>query len=271
MKIKSLFFVLTFFALQACNNYSKDENGSFPSQFFGGVTGNGDVIKQQRQVGSYSKISSKGSVDVVLTDGKVGNLTVEAESNLADFVETEVVENELQIKIKKNANINTHKGITVYVAVNELTSIKSSGSGDIIAEKKLSGSTLKISSAGSGDIKMNSLNYNDLTVSISGSGDFSSNNINAEKTKISVAGSGDVDAAGKVNYLIVSIAGSSDVKAGHLVANEVEVSISGSGNAEVNAQKTISASVSGSGNVGYTGSAAVTKFSVSGSGGINKM
>lgn len=257
-KIKFLAFIFPFLAMQACIS-------------LGSYKGNGNVIKQQKSVGDYTQISTNGSIDVILTDGKVGDLTVEAESNLIDLVETDVAGGTLQIKIKDGIGINFYKGIKVYVPVdNRLSLVSTSGSGDVTTEKNLNSPELTVQSSGSGDITLNSIQALNFHAKLSGSGNFSSPSLQCGNADISVAGSGNATLAGKTTALQIKLSGSADLKAPDLVADSVAISIAGSGNATVNAQKTLSASINGSGEIRYTGAATVTKQTVSGSGSITK-
>jgi len=258
IKIKTLLFFFALLALQAC----------FVGQ---GYKGNGNVIKQQIQTSDYTKISALGAVDIILTDGKVGDLSIEAESNLIGLVEAEVNNGELQIKTKDGVNISTDKGIKVYVPVdNRLSFVSAAGSGDITATKDLNSPDFTVQASGSGDIDLGNIQAGNFHIKLMGSGNFSSENLQSGNTDISVSGSGNVALTGKTTGLIIKLNGSSEIKAPNFIADSADVSISGSGDITLNVQKTLSASVSGSGDIHYTGNATVVKQAVSGSGEITK-
>jgi len=54
------------------------------------VKGNGEMTSEKRSTSDYDEISLVGSMDVELISGTEGNLTVEAESNLQEYITTEV-------------------------------------------------------------------------------------------------------------------------------------------------------------------------------------
>jgi hypothetical protein len=78
------------------------------------------------------------------------------------------------------------------------------------------------------------------------------------------AGSGSSSAklAGRVESLKISLAGAGKVDAFDLVADKVEVEVLGSGSADVNAVRTLSLMVIGSGTVRYRGDPKVTNNAI---------
>jgi hypothetical protein len=68
-----------------------------------------------------------------------------------------------------------------------------------------------------------------------------------------------------------STSGSGNVMGYDMTVDNCEIEISGSGNIQITANKEISASTSGSGNVSYKGGAQVRSVSSSGSGKIRKV
>jgi hypothetical protein len=81
-----------------------------------------------------------------------------------------------------------------------------------------------------------------------------------------ISGSGDVKLAGRAESSAVNVSGSGDYEARGLVTVNTLVHVSGSGDASVNVSNSLSASVSGSGDIRYTGGAHNVSASKSGSG-----
>jgi hypothetical protein len=213
------------------------------------IAGDGNVITKNRTVGNFDKLTVSGSFDVELIKGIEGAITIKAESNLMDYIETNVDNGTLKISFKNGLNIRTHKSIQITLAFNDLESVKLSGSGEIISNVPIEGTDLDISLSGSGNLKMNVV-VDNLSSSISGSGNINLNG-NASNFSCSVSGSGNTNA--------------SDLKT--LITN---AKISGSGNVKVHAENEIQAKTSGSGNISYTGNPTIIKANSSGSGSIQK-
>lgn len=223
------------------------------AQWFGSkrVTGNGNVVTKTFNTPEYDGIKVLGSMDVELISGKEGNIKVEAESNVMEYLKIEVKGNRLVIDIKDDVNLNTRKGIKVFVPVEYIDEISLAGSGDIYSDLTLKSSDMKVSLAGSGDIKLKSESQN---------------------LKLSIAGSGDLKMSGRTEFLEANVAGSGDISAYDLKANNVKASIAGSGDVAVFCNGgEMTASIVGSGDLRYKGEASKTKKSVIGSGDITKM
>lgn len=213
------------------------------------VKGKGKVITKDRSTSEYERIYVKGSFDVVLVSGEEGDLSIKGESNVIDHIKTEVIDGTLTISTKKGTNLYTKQAIVITVPIQHIEAVSLSGSGDIISKTTIKEDEFEVSLLGSGDITLD---------------------VEATRLLSSISGSGDIDLKGSTNYLRTSIKGSGDFEANDLSSNITEVSITGSGDVSVNAQEFISAYISGSGDVVYSGNPEREKIEVSGSGDVTK-
>lgn len=214
------------------------------------ISGNGNVTTINRTVGDYDAISCAGSFDYVLVSGTEGQLKIEGEENLLEYVITEVKNGKLIVKTEKGINLKTSMGKTILVTIpfKDINEVSLAGSGDLWTEDTISTTNLEVSLAGSGDMKLN---------------------ITATSVESSLAGSGDIELKGSTTNLEVSIAGSGDYSGFGLNADNTEVSISGSGDAEVVSNLSLKARVAGSGDISYKGNPDKEDTKVSGSGSIS--
>lgn len=215
------------------------------------IKGNGNTVTIERSVGDYDKVALAGWYDVELVDGKEGELTLTGESNLLEYIKTEVKDGKLTIKTKKGANLkpsNWNEGILITVPVEEISAVALSGSGDIVGKTVLKSNSFKTSISGSGDITLE---------------------IEAESVNASMSGSGDINLSGKATDFDVSVSGSGDIRAYDLNADFVEAQVSGSADIKVTANEMLKARVSGSGDISYKGNPKKIDTKSSGSGNIN--
>lgn len=212
------------------------------------IKGNGDVVTKTRDVGSYDGVQLVGSMNVVLISGSEGNLKVEAESNLQEYILTEVKNGKLKISTEKGYSLQPKEDILITVPVESINEVSITGSGDIWTKDVLKSSEMKVQVTGSGDLKLD-LEVKDL--------------------KGMVTGSGDVKLKGKSQNFECTVTGSGDFEAYELQAENVEASVSGSGDIMVNASNSLKASVSGSGDIKYKGNPEKQDFKTHGSGSVS--
>ncbi|MBO6607280.1 head GIN domain-containing protein [Psychroserpens sp.] len=215
------------------------------------IKGNGKMTTETRTTSSYDGIKCAGSFDYILVSGTEGQLTLEGESNLLEYIVTEVKDGKLHVRTKKGKNLSTswNKTIKVTIPVEDISQVSLSGSGDLWNE----GMTLS---------------SNNLDVSLSGSGDVVLD-VNTQSVSGKVSGSGDLTLKGSTNSLRASVAGSGDFHGFNLKSVNTDVSVNGSGDAAVHCSGDLKARVSGSGDIEYRGNPKTKDTKVSGSGSID--
>lgn len=213
------------------------------------IKGNGNMTTITRTTDSYDAIKCAGSMDFILISGTEGNITIEGEENLLEYIITEVKDNVLKVKVKKGKNLKFSKNKTIKITIpfENISKVSLSGSGDLWNKDVINTTNLDVALAGSGNIVLNV-----KTSSIEGS----------------VAGSGDLTLKGSTNNLEAKVAGSGDFHGFELQANNTEVSVAGSGDAEVVSSQSIKARVAGSGDIVYKGNPKKEDTKVAGSGSI---
>lgn len=254
--LKKLLLVATFFGIYTISIAQEYLNDS--------------IITTQPVVQNYSSIRVQGDFEVYLTQGNTESLKIEGPAYIVNDMVTEVTGGELNVKLnrsiwpwkenswyKKNRIEwnnqqwnNRNKKVTIYVTAKNLDGISMSGSGHITFKDGITTGNIRLHVSGSGHIE-GTLQASDITSKISGNG-----NINL---------------AGSAESSSVRISGSGNFSATKLVTSKSKVHISGSGHADVNVNKELTASVSGSAHIGYTGNATSINTSHSGSGRISRM
>lgn len=213
------------------------------------IKGNGNVVTENRTTSDYSGIKCAGSMDYILVAGEEGKITLEGDSNLLEYIITEVKGDNLIIKTKKGVNMSyKNNAVKVIIPFKDINTISLAGSGDLYNKDLVKANKLSVSLAGSGDLKLE---------------------IDTDFVKGAIAGSGDLTLEGNTNTLEARVAGSGDFHGFDLQANDTDVAVAGSGDAKVFSIKTLKARVAGSGDIVYRGNPEVDK-KVAGSGDISK-
>jgi len=210
------------------------------------VIGSDKLVHQTRPVSGVHALDLRGPIDVVLKQGDAGRVTVHTDDNIADLIETPVVDGVLHVNIRTHASFKVKHPIGVTVEVPHLDAIKMQGSGDLNCSQ-FDSDLLEITVIGSGDARFDALHVGTLAVLVQGSGDVSLSG-NAPQQGYVIEGSGDIDAD-------------------ELIGRNVAIRIAGSGDAKLMASETLSVEIAGSGDVSYRGDA-VLKKTVHGSGDI---
>lgn len=212
------------------------------------IKGNGEMVTKTRTTGSYDGVQLVGSMNVELVAGSEGNIRIEAESNLQEYILTEVKNGVLKISTEKEVNLNPTEDIKITVPFESLNEVSLTGSGDIWNKDVIKASDFEVQVTGSGDMMLN-LDVKDLDGRITGSGD--------------------IKLKGRSQNFECRVTGSGDFEAYDLQAANVDAKVSGSGDIMVNAVQSLKASVAGSGDIRYKGNPEKQDFKTFGSGAIS--
>jgi len=181
-----------------------------------------------------------------------------------------------QREIDEFENLDLSGAFTVKVNIGNRTDLKIEGDRNLLKYIKtvVKGNTLEISSKKDLRPKKKIVIYittpelND--VSVSGANDLFINGLKNDEFFVNLSGAGSVYVEGKTDDLQVSISGAANLNAKDLIAENVSVDISGAADAEVYANESLNATVSGVGNVTYYGNPKSINPKVSGVGSIKK-
>lgn len=214
------------------------------------IKGNGNIISEQRNVASASKIKLMGSYIVEVTQGDTTSVRIETDENLLPYLSTSNESDWLVIKSKDHENLAPSDRIKVFITTNKLEGLDLVGSGNVIGKTKFSGGEM-------------------LEMKITGSGDINLE-VNTPKIKSEITGSGNINLAGETKDEEIRIAGHGDYKAENLKAENANVHISGSGDVKIFADIKLVVNIAGSGSVNYRGNPQIEQH-IAGSGNIRQI
>ena len=216
------------------------------------IKGNHVSKSETREASDYTALASGGIMHVEIAYGNNQSIKLEGEENLLPYIETEVKDGMLTIKVKKGYTLKTNQPINVFITMTTITALAQSGSGSITGKDNFSnkGNT-SVAVSGSGSVKVNFTSIGSLSLRMSGSG--------------SINLSGKVDEEADIRQ-----SGSGSANLENLVCKTATIQLSGSGNLRIHADKALTAQISGSGNVYYSGDATVAS-KVAGSGRVRKV
>lgn len=204
------------------------------------VAGSGNIKSESRDHGSFRSISTSGSYNVYITPGSKNDIRVEADDNLLPLIETKVRGNDLEIQTKKGYDIRPTRTINIYVTIDQLEELKSSGNGGFYSKGQLKGDDVRFSFSGSSNTEI----------------DLKANNLD-----VSVSGTSKLNLKGNIPSTKYDISGTADVEALELQSSNTDVNISGTGKLDLVAEKKLNVAVSGMGKIRYKGTPAINQMS----------
>jgi hypothetical protein len=108
-------------------------------------------------------------------------------------------------------------------------------------------------------------------LNLSGAGDIESDGpLQCDNLKCALSGAGNITLSGKARNFEVSLSGAGNLSAEWLETEQCDARVSGVGNCDVNVSKELRATVSGVGNIRYSGNPSTVKEDVTGLGKIQK-
>ena len=220
---------------------------SADGQFRRTVYGNKDVVKRDRNVGSFSGLRVSTGIDVYLKQGDNVSLAVEADENLHEYIITEVKDGVLHVYT--DANIREAEMKRVYVSMKEVNSISTSSAGDVIGETPVKTEDLRLSASSAGDIKLE---------------------VFAKTIEADISSSGDVTLAGEADMLDASLSSAGDLNAFNCKVREADVSVSSAGDADIYVSERLTARASSAGDVNYKGDPKYIDAHSSSAGGVHR-
>jgi hypothetical protein len=229
----------------------------------GGVVNTDSIATIEPHVSNFDQLKIAGPVDIRIVQGPAESLKITAPAAVIDRIFVEVIGGVLKIHNRhdnwsqgekswygdKSVWQKHHYRITAYLTVNELKSISVSGSGTVKIGEGLKAEHFNLRVRGSGSMD---------------------GKIDTKSLVTIISGSGNIRLSGTANYSRLKVSGSGAFLAPGLVTSTSDVHVSGSGDAKINANERITAGISGSGNVGYTGAVKNISSNKSGSGSINR-
>jgi len=210
------------------------------------ITGNKNVITQDRNVSSFHALNVSGGIDVELSQGNEQKLQVEADENLIALIRTEVKDGVLIIY--HNENIRNAKTMKIHLTFQKLDAIKASGGCDIESKQKLSFTTLKTDISGGCDLKLD---------------------CKADNLVCKHSGGCDIELRGEAENGTFNVSGGCDVEASEFILKNCTIEACGGSDVSINVIGELNAQASGASDITYYGKPAKVIKSASGASDIS--
>ena len=210
-----------------------------------------DENAEQREVGSFSGIKVSGGIDVYLSQGNDYALAVSAnEPKYRDNIKTKILNGILFIYYEGGSiSFSGRRNLRVYLSFKTLESIEASGACNVIINKTINTSDLKLKFSGASEMK----------------GTIISSNVS-----LKMSGASTMKIDGKIENLRVEASGASDMKNFGLVADNCIIKLSGASDVKLTVNSTLSVNASGASDVTYKGNPSNKDINVSGASSVTR-
>lgn len=208
MKVIYLFSIaIVAISFTACDfDFDDFEGGS-------GIVGDGNVVKKDREIGSFSKISAATGLDVYVTMGSSESLSIEADENIHEKIMTEIEGNTLKVYIKGGLRKASKKSI--FITADDLEGISASSGANVEVQNPVSATNMVLDASSGSDIEVTELNATTCSVDVSSGADVDVN-------------------AGSAEELTLDISSGSDFNGKNFLVKKCNAELSSSGDATIN-------------------------------------
>lgn len=213
------------------------------------IEGSGNIIKQNKQVDSFTAISAGSAFVVEVKIGSPASVEIEADDNLMKEIQVKVVGNTLRIHTKNGMSI-TNGHLKAYITVPVLNSIESSGAATItVLDEIKNNEKIKLHASGAAKITAR---------------------VDAPFVEAESSGAASINVSGRTKDIAADASGGANVHASDLLSENANAHASGAGNVHVYASVKLIAHASGAANVYHKGGASNVKVDESGAGKVKK-
>ncbi len=210
------------------------------------VDGNGNVVRQDRNVSPFRAIQVGSSFEVSLVQGDKESVVVEADENLMEYIVTEVRGHTLIAGTEKN--LRNYDRLRLIVTFRELDQIDARGAVKIYGDDTLTFEDLSLEASGATEVILD---------------------LEAYSLSLGSSGASHLRLAGRCRTASLESSGASSLRADDLETEEFMLNISGAGEASVFVTKTLDVSVSGASHVKYKGNPQMIRQKTSGASSIS--
>ncbi|MDF1672071.1 MAG: DUF2807 domain-containing protein [Vicingaceae bacterium] len=216
--------------------------------------GSGNDITEFRNITEeVTKIVLEDNIDLIITQGNIASLKIEAGENILPYINTDISDNELKISSDNKCGFlrNYKRAITAYLTLPNVMEVYYVGQGTVLSNNTITGSNFLFETRnGTGSVNLK-VNVTDLSVLLH-------------------TGPSDITISGNSNSAYYYSGGLGWMYFNNLIANNVHVNNGGSGDIVLNATNKLLVELTSTGNIDYYGEPAITLSNTSGKGKLRK-
>lgn len=208
------------------------------------VNVSGEVTRVQVNLKGFTglKVASAFNIFVTFSDTEE-EIIVEANEDIQNLVIVEMIDNNLEIKLKKQTNIRGNATMNVYITTKNINYYLATGASKITLESELIAELAKID--------------------LSGASIFTGQ-INTDILELEAEGASKIDIFGQTGEFKAELSGGSGLLNYDFLVKNITIALSGASNAQLTVSESIKIDASGASSLTYMGDALVTQKHLTG-------
>jgi len=208
------------------------------------VNVSGEVTRVQVNLKGFTglKVASAFNIFVTFSDTEE-EIIVEANEDIQNLVIVEMIDNNLEIKLKKQTNIRGNATMNVYITTKNINYYLATGASKITLESELIAELAKID--------------------LSGASIFTGQ-LNTDILELEAEGASKIDIFGQTGEFKAELSGGSGLLNYDFLVKNITIALSGASNAQLTVSESIKIDASGASSLTYMGDALVTQKHLTG-------
>jgi hypothetical protein len=227
-----LVIVVAVLALSGCN-------GTGP-----GRTTSGNASSKRLDASGVTRLDIAYGFDVRVTLGQPEAVTVTYDDNLADLLDVGVDGRTLRLQLKPHDTISNRPTLRAEVTIRRLEEVRVAGGSTVAVAGPVQNPGLRLVVSGSSRVAAD---------------------LGLDRADVTVSGSSHLELTGTADTVKADGSGASDLELAELSLHHLDIRLSGASHANVQADQTIAAQLSGASRLTYKGTPRFTKQDTSGS------
>ena len=207
------------------------------------LVGNGQIIKQQRTLGRFDKLTVRVGMRVRITTGNASQAELEGESNILEHVVTDIKNGELTVTLSPNKSYNNTKAVTVTIHVPKLDQVMVSTGCSVVSDLPIQA--------------------DNLTATVETGSNFTAP-INTKSLKMTVKDGSKANVEGTATSATIRLSGAGKLDADKLTIARADIKLDGASNAHIHVTESLAASADGVSSITYSGNPTVTSQEANG-------
>jgi hypothetical protein len=207
------------------------------------IVGTKNFTTETRSVGDFTKIEVASAFEVDVTYSTEESITVEAPSNIHQYIETSVSSGTLYVQYEKNKSISTKGAVQIHIKTSKLNHFMTSGASSITLNNSLKDPKIIVESDGAASFK---------------------GEVDVENATIELSGAASINLSGTADVADIELSGASRLDDYSFKVNNLSVDLSGASSITITGLNTLKGDVSGASSLKYKGDPSVQELNTSG-------